>query len=76
MNNGAHIALDIPTPKWPESSIEHRGEETCSRAYLNERNEAAPAPKGQVRPHALLYAICDAAGESRLASCLVPGQDV
>jgi hypothetical protein len=43
----ALIALDIPAPEWPESSIK----ETCSRAHLNERNEAAP--KSQVRPHAL-----------------------
>jgi hypothetical protein len=34
----ALIALDIPAPEWPESSIE----ETTSRAFLNERNEAAP----------------------------------
>jgi hypothetical protein len=43
----ALIALDIPSPEWPESSIE----ETISRAYLNERNEAAPLR--QVRRSAL-----------------------
>jgi hypothetical protein len=43
----ALIALDIPAPEWPESSIE----ETIPRAYLNERNEAAPLR--QVRRSAL-----------------------
>jgi hypothetical protein len=43
----ALIALDIPAPERPESSIE----ESCSRAHLNERSEAAP--HSQVRPSAL-----------------------
>jgi hypothetical protein len=43
----ALIALDIPALEWPGSSIE----ETISRAYLNERNEAAPLR--QVRRSAL-----------------------
>jgi hypothetical protein len=43
----ALIALDIPAPDWPEPSIE----ETISRAYLNERNEAAPLR--QMRPSTL-----------------------
>jgi hypothetical protein len=43
----ALIALHIPAPEWPESTIE----ETISRAYLNERNEAAPLR--QVRPNTL-----------------------
>jgi hypothetical protein len=48
----ALIALDIPAPDWPESSIE----ETISRAYSNERNEAAPLR--QVRRSALLCKAC------------------
>jgi hypothetical protein len=48
----AHIALDIPAPEWPKSSIQ----ETISRAYSNERNEAAPLR--QVRRSALLCKAC------------------
>jgi hypothetical protein len=48
----ALIALEIPALEWPESSIE----ETISRAYLNERNEAAPLR--QVRRSALPCKAC------------------
>jgi hypothetical protein len=48
----ALIALDILAPEWPDSSIE----ETISRAYLNERNEAAPLR--QVRHSALPCKAC------------------
>jgi hypothetical protein len=48
----ALIALDIPAPEWPESSIE----ETIPRAYSNERNEAAPLR--QVRRNALPCKAC------------------
>jgi hypothetical protein len=48
----ALIALDIPAPEWPESSIK----ESISRVYLNERNEAAPLR--QVRRSALPYKAC------------------
>jgi hypothetical protein len=48
----ALIALDIPAPEWPEPSIE----ETISRAYFNERNEAAPLR--QVRPSTLPCMAC------------------
>jgi hypothetical protein len=58
----ALIALDIPAPEWPESSIE----ETISRAYHNERNEAAPLrqvrrstlPRKACWPAAALLSLC------------------
>jgi hypothetical protein len=48
----ALIALDITAPEWSESSIE----ESISRAYLNERNQAAPLR--QVRRSALPCKAC------------------
>jgi hypothetical protein len=48
----ALIALDIPAPEWSEPSIE----KTISRAYLDERNEAAPLR--QVRPRTLPGMAC------------------
>jgi hypothetical protein len=61
----ALIALDIPAPEWPEPSIE----ETISRAYLNERNEAAPLR--QVRRSALPCKACGpAAALLSLCACL------
>jgi hypothetical protein len=44
----ALIALDIPAREWRPNHPSSRP--TCSRAYLDERNEAAR--KGQVRTHA------------------------
>jgi hypothetical protein len=52
MAHGALIALDIPAPERPESSID----ESCSRAHLNERINAAP--QSQVRPSALPCKAC------------------
>jgi hypothetical protein len=60
----ALIALDIPAPEWPESSVK----ETVPRAYLNERNEAASLR--QVRPHALPCKACWPAAALMLSLCL------